>query len=145
MKKLMPILLVIITLSLGMAAYGQSQPYKEGSVWTVSLIKTNANMNEEYLTQLKTTWIAVHDEAIKQGLIISYKVLAGSSANPNDWDIMLLVEYKNLASLEGQDIKWDEIYKKIIGDNEAKKKLNESRISVRTIFGEKFLREISYK
>ncbi|TRZ70303.1 MAG: hypothetical protein D4R97_08475 [Bacteroidetes bacterium] len=128
-----------------MAAYGQSQPYKEGSVWTVSLIKTNANMNEEYLTQLKTTWIAVHDEAIKQGLIISYKVLAGSSANPNDWDIMLLVEYKNLASLEGQDIKWDEIYKKIIGDNEAKKKLNESRISVRTIFGEKFLREISYK
>jgi len=55
----------------------------------VSFIKTNANMSEDYIKSLKTTWKAVHDEAIKQGLILSYKILVGTAANPEDWDIML--------------------------------------------------------
>ena len=102
-------------------------------------------MSKEYLTQLKSTWIAVHDEAVKQGLILSYKVLSGSAANPEDWDILLLVEYKNMASLDGQEAKWDEIQKKVVGNEDMQKKLNENRLSMRTVFGGKLLHEIVYK
>jgi len=101
-------------------------------------------MGDEYLKNLKGTWNAVHAEAVKQGLILSYKVLSGAAANPQDWDIMLMAEYKNLASMEGNEEKWDAIYKKVVGDEAAQKKLSETRVSMRTIFGEKLLREVVY-
>jgi hypothetical protein len=145
MKKSLNIILVMIGLTIGLNAFSQQPNYKDGSVWGVSFIKTNANMGEQYLNSLKATWIAVHDEAVKQGLIVSYKVMSGAASNPGDWDIMLMTEYKNLASMEGQDAKWDAIYKKIVGNEEDSKKLNESRVNMRTIFGEKLLREVSYK
>ena len=145
MKKSLNIILVMIGMTIGLQAFSQTRNYKDGSVWAVSFIKTNANMGDQYLNSLKATWIAVHEEALKQGLIVSYKVLSGASSSPGDWDIMLMAEYKNMASMEGQDDKWDAIYKKIVGNEEDAKKLNESRVSIRTIYGEKLLREISYK
>ena len=126
-------------------AFAQNRLYKEGTVWNVSLIKTTYGMGVDYLNNLKTTWKAVHDEALKQGLILSYKILDGESANPDDFDIMLLVEYKNLASMEGQEDKWDAIYKKTIGDETTMKQLREARVSMRTIYGGKLMREIVYK
>ncbi len=56
-----------------------------------------------------------------------------------------MTEYKNLASMEGQDDKWDAIFKKIVGNEDAQKKLSESRVSMRTIYGEKLMREVNYK
>jgi len=145
MQKIVYIMLMVITVALVSSTYAQDKPYKNGSVWSVGLIKTSSNMSREYLTQLKSTWIAVHDEAVKQGLILSYKVLSGSAANPEDWDILLLVEYKNMASLDGQEAKWDEIQKKVVGNEDMQKKLNENRLSMRTVFGGKLLHEIVYK
>lgn len=130
---------------IGTRAFAQDRLYKEGSVWSVSFIRSNPGMGMDYLNNLKTTWKAVHDEALKQGLILSYKILDGEAANPQDFDIMLLVESKNLASLEGNDDKWDAIYKKVIGDEATMKNLRESRVSMRTIYGGKLMREIVYK
>jgi len=145
MKTTMKIMLVIMVFIIGTRAFAQDRLYKEGSVWSVSFIRSNPGMGMDYLNNLKTTWKAVHDEALKQGLILSYKILDGEAANPQDFDIMLLVESKNLASLEGNDDKWDAIYKKVIGDEATMKNLRESRVSMRTIYGGKLMREIVYK
>jgi hypothetical protein len=138
-------MLLVWVLALATSSFAQDRLYKEGSVWSVSLIKTNTGMGEDYLNSLKTTWKAVHDEAIKQGLVLSYKILEGEAANPQDFNILLLVEYKNLASMEGNDDKWDALYKKTIGDESTMKNLRESRVSMRTIYGGKLMREIVYK
>lgn len=66
-------------------------------------------------------------------------------ANPEDWDVMLITEYKSLSAMEGIDEKWEAISKKVIGGEEATKKLNESRVSMRMIYGGKLLREVIYK
>jgi hypothetical protein len=145
MKKIITLFTVVMVFIAVVSANAQEKPYKDGSVWSVGMIKTNANMSKEYLKQLKSTWIAVHDEAVKQGLILSYKVLSGVSANPDDFDVMLLVEYKNMASMEGQDAKWDEIYKKVVGNDDAQKKLSESRLVMRSVYGGKLFRELIYK
>jgi len=145
MKTTMKIMLVALVLLTGTHAFSQNRQYTEGSVWNVSFVKTNSGMGQDYLNNLKTTWKAVHDEALKQGLILSYKILDGEAANPQDFDILLLVEYKNLASMDGTDDKWDAIYKKTIGDEATMKNLRESRVSMRTIYGGKLMREIVYK
>jgi hypothetical protein len=145
MKTTMKIMLIGLVLLIGTRTFSQDRSYKEGSVWSAQFIKTNAGMGVDYLNSLKSTWKATQDEALKQGLILSYKILDGEAANPDDWNILLLVEYKNLASMEGNDDKWDAVSKKVIGDAATMKQLRESRVSMRTIFGGKLLREIVYK
>jgi hypothetical protein len=145
MKKVITVITLAVMLVISTTAFAQDRNFKDGSVWQVGLIKSSANMSEDYLISLKTSWVAVHEEALKQGLILSYKVLSGGAANPEDWDIMLMTEYKNMASTEGLHDKWDAIEKKVLGSEEAMKKLNETRVSMRTIYGGKLLREVVYK
>lgn len=87
----------------------------------------------------------VMDEAKTQGLILSYKILSGTSANPDDWDILLMVEYKNLAAMEGNEEKWDAIQAKVVGNEDAQGKLRDNRVKMRMIYGGKLLREVVYK
>jgi hypothetical protein len=145
MKKISNILILAVILFSSTALFAQDRTYTEGSVWSVGFIKVNANMNVEYLNNMKNTWKAMQDEAVKQGLIVSYKILQGSAANPDDWDIMLMREFKNLAAMEGKEDAWAAISKKVIGGEDATKKLNESRVSMRTIYGNKIVREVVYK
>jgi hypothetical protein len=145
MKTMIKMVMVVTAVVMATGVFAQDRTFKDGSVWAISMIKTNAGMGENYLNSLKTTWKAVHDEAIKQGLVLSYKILSGGAANPDDWDVLLLVEYKDLASMEGNDDKWDAIYKKVVGDAAATKQLMDTRVSMRTIYGEKLMREVVYK
>ena len=123
----------------------QDKSYKEGTVFEIGFIKVGPNMTVDYLNSLKGSWDATHKEAQKQGLILSYKILSGAAANPEDWDIMLITEYKSMAAMDESDSKWEEISKKIVGGEDAMKKLNESRVSMRTIYGGKVLKEVIYK
>ena len=145
MKKIINFVILAVILTCTTTVFAQDRTYTMGSAYTVGFIKVGANMNVQYLNSLKNTWKAMHDEAVKQGLIVSYKILEGGAANPDDWNIMLLVEYKNLAAMEGKEDQWDAISKKIVGGEDAAKKLNESRVSMRTIYGNKILREVIYK
>lgn len=145
MKAIITFLILSVTLTFTSTLSAQDKSYKDGSVWQVGFIKVGANMNVEYLNNLKNNWKATHDEAVKQGIILSYKILQGTAANPEDWDVMLMTEYKSLSAMEGTEEKWEAISKKIIGGEDAMKKLNESRVSMRTIYGGKLLKEVVYK
>ena len=56
------------------------------------------------------------EAAKKEGLVLSYKILAGASANPDDWDILLLAEYENFAAFDDMDDKFEILIEKIMGD-----------------------------
>ena len=118
--------------------------YKEGSVWSMSFIKLKPNMGDDYLKSISTTWRKVHEEAVKQGMIVSFKVLSGEAANPGDWDIMLMTEYKNMAAMDNSSDKWDELFRKVVGTDDTQKMLNETRINQREIYGGKLMREIIF-
>jgi hypothetical protein len=144
MKTITKIMLFAVLLTATTTTFAQDRGYKHGSVWSIGFIKTGANMSMDYIKSLKTTWKAVNDEAVKQGLILSYKILEGAAANPDDWNIMLMQEYKNMGAMDGNEDKWDALEKKVVGNEDAQKKLNETRVNMRTIYGGKLLREIIY-
>jgi hypothetical protein len=145
MKTKILLLVVVLALALSINSFAQERTYKAGSAWTVSFVQVKNGMGMDYLNSLKTTWKAVQDEGIKQGLILSYKIFEGNASNPDDWQIMLMVEYKNLASMEGNEDKWDAISKKVVGTEEDQKKLREIRVNMRTMYGTKTMREVVYK
>jgi len=145
MKERILLAIVLLVVAFSSGSIAQDRTFKDGSAWTVSFIQIKNGQGVDYLNSLKTTWKAVQDEAIKQGLILSYKILEGTASNPDDWQIMLLVEYKNLASMEGNEDKWDAIQKKVVGSEEDQKKLREIRVNMRTMYGTKLMREVVYK
>lgn len=145
MKTRILVLIFALTMVLTVNSFAQERTFKQGSAWTVAFVQVKNGMGVDYINSLKTTWRAVQEEGIKQGLILSYKILEGDASNPDDWQIMLMVEYKNLASMDGNDDKWDAIQKKVVGNEEDQKKLRELRVNMRTMYGTKLMREVVYK
>jgi len=145
MKTKLVLLIVLFFVTLSVNSFAQERMYQNGSAWSVGFIQVKNGMNKEYLNSLRNTWKVVQDEGIKQGLILSYKVFEGNASNPDDWQIMLMVEYKDLASMEGNEDKWDAIQKKVVGNDEDQKKLRELRVNMRTMYGTKILREVKFK
>jgi hypothetical protein len=128
-----------------MQSTAQELPYKEGTVWEVELIRTKPGMTNDYLKNLAASWRKQCEEAKKQGLMLSYKILLGSAANKDDWDVMLIYEFKNMAALDGVGEKWEAITAKFIGSQEQVTAVYTKRSEIREVFGSKIVREISLK
>lgn len=145
MKTKSILIVIVLAFAFGNSSFAQEKNYKDGSVWTMSFIKVNYGQGVDYINSLKNTWKAVQDEAIKEGLVLSYKILDGESSTPEDYNMILMVEFKNLAAMEGNEAKWDAIQAKVVGNEENQKKLMGSRVNMRSMYGQKVMREIVYK
>ena len=147
MKKYL-ILAATVALSTGWAGLCSAQsdaPYTEGTVWNVTMVKTKYGMTDDYLKGLAKTFKGTLDEAKKQNLIIDYKILLGDSATPHDFDVLLMVESKNMAALDGAREKFDPIAKKIEGSEDQQRQTAIKRVDLREILGSKLMREITLK
>ena len=127
------------------AAGGSSAPYNEGSVWTLSMIKTKTGLADEYIKQITGTVKPVYDEEKKQKTILDYKILMGDASNPHDFNILILVEYPNWAAFDTLREKMDPILAKVMGSEEQRTQMAVKRLDVREILGTKTMREITLK
>jgi len=130
---------------LGLSVAVAGELYDEGTVWSVTFVKTEANMGEEYVKDLAGAWKKVMDAAVEEGLIISYKVLWGEAANPDDWNMMLMTEMKNYAAMDDVEDKWRALTEQAIGSEDLQLKMSIDREKIRDIFGSKLMREIHIK
>ena len=57
MRPLVSIVVIMCLVAFGVgSACGQERVYEEGTVWSVGMIATNANMQEEYIKDLQSAW-----------------------------------------------------------------------------------------
>ncbi len=123
--------------------------YEDGTVWTLTFVRTGANKSDTYLKGLANTWVASMEEAKKEGLIVSYKILAGTPANEDDFNLVLMIENKAMADFDpnkDREAKFDAIEKKIkdkMGDDYDATITNYD--DIRNLLGTKLMREIRLK
>ena len=129
----------------GLVRAQSDAPYTEGPVWAITMVKTKPGMSDDYLKTLAKLYKATNEEMKKQGLIMDYKVLLGNDANPQDFDILLMVEFKNMAAFDGLREKADPIADKILGSEETQRQGAVKRMEVREIMGNKLMREVTLK
>ena len=142
------ILIASIALSVAFSGLCRAQsdaPYTEGPVWTITMVKAKAGMGDEYLKGLAKTFKGTLDEAKKQDLVMDYKILLGDAATPHDFDILLMVESKNMAAQDGLREKTDPIARKIVGTTDQQQAMAVKRLDIREIMGTKLMREITLK
>ena len=109
------------------------------------MVRAKAGMGDDYLKNLAKAYKSTSDEAKKQGIIMDYKILLGDAANADDFDILLMVQYKNMAALDGLRDKTDPIAAKLIGGEEQLREGSVKRMEIRDILGSKTMREITLK
>jgi len=124
---------------------GSSAPYNEGSVWTLTMIKTKTGLADEYFKQITGTVKPVYDEEKKQKVILDYKILNGEASSPHDFNILILVEYPNWAAFDNLRDKMDPVIAKVMGSEEQRKEMAVKRLDIREILGTKTMREITLK
>jgi hypothetical protein len=129
----------------GLCQAQSDAPYTEGSVWNVTMVKTKYGMGDDYLKGLAKTFKGTLDEAKKQNLIVSYKILVGDSSSAQDYDILLMVESKNMAAFDNSREKFDPIARKVEGSPDQQRETATKRLDIREILGSKLMREVTLK
>jgi len=142
-KTVVASLLSLGVVLVGLTAYAQMQrPYKDGSVWNVAFIKMKPGMESAYLSYIATDWKREQEALKKEGLIVSYKVLATEAHGTTDWNLLLMTEYKNMATLEANQQKMDQLGQQLFGSDEKIRQGYKDRLEIREVMGERLAREI---
>ena len=135
--------MVLMVLIVGVSVFAQvNRPYHNGSVWNIAFIRMKPGMETAYLDYLAGPWKANQEAAKKEGLILSYKVITTEGHNPGDWNVMLMTEYKDLATMEANEDKGDALAQKVVGPDEKQRQGYKDRLEIREVMGDRLAREI---
>jgi hypothetical protein len=135
--------LVLAALIAGVSVFAQvNRPYHNGTVWDIAYIRMKPGMETAYLNYLAGSWKANQEAAKKEGLIVSYKVIGVEGHGPGEWNLMLMTEYKNLATMEANEDKGDALAQKMIGNDEKQMQGYRDRSEIREVMGNRLGREI---
>jgi hypothetical protein len=149
MKRLTPVLVILAilcgTVVAPRLATAQERPYTEGTVWSLTLIRVKPGMLNIYLRDLGANRKEFVENARQQGLILSSRILYGDSSNRDDWDLVILDEYKNWAALDGLSEKLEALAAKLVGPEDTRAKIMVKRTEVREILGAKTMQELLLK
>ena len=132
-------LLVIVSASV----FAQvNRPYHNGTVWSIAFIRIKPGMDTAYMNYLAGQWKAEQEAQKKDGNILSYKVLSVEGHTPGEFNLMLMTEYKNLATMEANEDKSEAVAQKVVGDDEKQRQGYRERLEIREIMGDRLAREV---
>ena len=142
-KRILFAALVLSLALLCVSVYAQmARPYHNGSVWTLAFIRVKPGMDSAYLNYIANDWKRIQEAAKKEGLILSYKVLVTEGHTAGDWDLILMTEVKDLATLEANDKKAEALGQRLIGDDQKQMQGYRDRSEIREVMGNRLAREI---
>ena len=135
-------LLIVLTLVVSVVVAAQvNRPYRNGSVWSISFIKMRPGMDTAYLNYIASEWKREQDALKKDGQILSYRVLTTEAHGSNDWNIMLMSEYKDLATMEANQDKADNLAQTLVGNDEKQMQGYRDRLQIREVLETRIARE----
>lgn len=119
-----------------------ARPFRNGSVWTMAFIQMKPGMDTAYLNYLATDWKKSQEAAKKDGLILGYKVLTTEGHSATDYNLILMTEFKDLATMEANEAKADALAQRMVGDDQKQMQGYKDRLAIREVLGDRLAREI---
>ena len=136
-------LLVALVLALSVVTFAQiNRPYRNGTVWNISYIRMKPGMETAYLNYIAGDWKREQEALKKDGQIISYQILQTEAHSSTDFNLMLMTEYKDLATYEKNLEKADALLQTVIGNDEKQRQGYRDRSEIREVLAERMAREI---
>ena len=119
-----------------------NRPYRDGSVWVVGVIAMKPGMDTAYKNYLATDWKKQQEALKKDGQIISYMAIQTEMHSGTDWNMLLLTEYKDLATYEANQSKGDNLLQTVAGDDAKQMQGYRERLQIREVLGNRLARQI---
>jgi len=119
--------------------------YDNGPVWIISYVETKPGMFDDYMAYLSTKWREVNEADKKAGVVLDYKVLAVDSPRDHEADVILMIEYKNMAAFDRPLAEVEATSAKTFGSVVKSNQAFASRESMRTNRGNLTTREVLFK
>lgn len=136
--------LIVLVLTASAIVVAQvKRPFSNGSVWSISFIRMKPGMETAYLNYVANEWKREQEALKKDGQILSYKVITTEAHGANDWNIMLMSEYKDLATMEANEDKADNLAQTVVGNDEKQMQGYRDRLQIREVLDIRLAREIA--
>jgi len=134
----------------GTGANGQSartalEVYEEGPVWHMIHMRTAPGSREAYLDSLSRTWIKQVELAEKMGFVLGHHILTKWPANPDDWDVLIIEIFPNMAAYDSFWENWALVDAQILPDPREQDAVGAEVVATRTMLGVQISREIFLK
>lgn len=148
LKHLLRVAVIAATLTITTAGVSQAQTaprvYENGSVWQISYIQTKPGMFNDYMAYLSGQWRQSNELRKRAGDVLSYKVLSVNSPGDNAPDMILMVEYKNMAVLDRTQAELDKQTAEVFGSTVKASQSQVSREAMRIQRGGVLTRELTF-
>jgi hypothetical protein len=118
--------------------------YDNGPVWTVGYVETKPGMFDDYMAYLAGPYKALQEAAKKRGDILEYHVLAVDSPREHEPDVMLLIEFKNMAVFDRSLAELDKDNISVFGSNPKSNQAAVKREDIRILRGGVTTRELTF-
>jgi hypothetical protein len=119
-----------------------NRPYHNGSVWSIGFIRIKPGMDTAYMNYVAGEWKAEQEAQKKDGNILSYKVMSVEGHSTNEFNLMLMTEYKSLAAMEANEDKAEAVSQKVVGSDAKQMQGYNDRLAIREVVGDRLAREI---
>ena len=119
------------------------------SVYDVQTIDLEPNVGAQYLNQIKRTWGNNMEVFKAEGLVEDYQILRSINTYDGDFDLLIIVKYKNLSILDRNPKNnqiWDKARAKArkITSQDQVQQITSTFPKMRTIRDQKLMREITF-
>lgn len=150
MRTKFAVVIVVVAFVAGLAV-ADLTPWKDyevsQSVWSVTTVKVDANMDDAYLEGIKNTWAAANEVSMELGQIEEYKILRSDLPQSGDFNLLLMTKFKDTDALAPSQERFEAFVEKW-----GQAKLDETTEfaqknypAMRKLTGQYYLREITLK
>ena len=139
------LMLFVLPLVFSLAAVAQQstpRPYHSGPVWDISYIKVKAGMEDRYMRYLAQDWKREQEAMKKAGFVMDYKAISTEPHGAQDFNVILMVQYKDLATMEANEEKMEDLGEKLFGGMPTIEAGYKDRSAYRDIIGNRLGREV---
>lgn len=143
--KIMAALIMAMLVCVPASAQDNTRNFEQGSVWTTGYIETKPGYFNAYMNNLEQQWLKFIKLQQKDGDVLSYKVLNVISPRDGEPDLILLVEWKDMAVFDRSAQYFEELTKKIAGSIDTQIERNIDREQLRRLRGGQITRELIFK
>jgi hypothetical protein len=149
-KTIVALSVIFGLLALQQSVYSQTarvalETYEEGPVWQIMTFRTAPGKTELHLKNIATVWEHQLKLAVEKDVLVDYKVLTKWSSSPDDWNIMVIEIFPNMASYDTFWEDWAAIDKETVETPEFRERFERLQSTGTQFLGTVFAREVRLK
>ncbi|HEX3232756.1 MAG TPA: hypothetical protein VHR41_01070 [Gemmatimonadales bacterium] len=139
-------MLLPLLLALPMQEAHAQEHYTLGPISRITLVDIKPGKGTEFWTDLRQNLRPLYDEYKRQGLIQGYSVgLKTTAEGPQDWDVAVILTYKNWAALDTFATKGDSVSMRYYGTYGQRSQAGAKRSDFGTVVSSFLVRDVTLK